>query len=167
MRRNQHSLSPITPNKGVNIRKARCDDVLEIHKLINYYAKKKLMLPRALNEIYEHLRDFIVVEYNKKIVGCCALYITWNGFAELKCLAINKKYQGKGYGRSLIEKIHQEAKELGVKKIFTLTFIPNFFKKFGYKYLKKEKLPHKIWAECINCIFFPNCKEKAMILELR
>ena len=144
------------------IRPAKINDVKQIQKLINLFAEKKEMLPRSLNEIYENIQEFTVCEIRGKITGCCALHVTWDSLAEIKCLAVISHLHGKGIGRQLVEKSVKNARKLGVKKIFALTFKPSFFKSLGFRYTDKEKLPHKIWSECIHCPFFPDCKETAL-----
>ncbi len=145
------------------IRKAEIKDIKEIQILINYFAKQDLMLPRSLNELYENLRDFWVAEENNKIVGCCALHLSWDDLAEIKSLAVAKNKQKKGLGRLLVDAALEETEELGAKRIFVLTYKQEFFKKFGFRRIKNASLPHKIWAECINCCKFPNCQEVAMV----
>lgn len=145
------------------IRKAKIKDIKQIKNLINYFAKQDLMLPRSLNELYETLRDFWIYEENNRIMGCCALHIAWDNLAEIKSLAVCKDKQGKGIGKDLISTCLKEAKELGVKKVFALTYKPEYFKKFSFKRIRNSSLPHKIWAECINCSKFPNCKEIALL----
>jgi amino-acid N-acetyltransferase len=148
------------------IRKARIEDIKQIQELINFFAKKDLMLPRSLNELYENLRDFWVAEENKKIIGCCALHISWDDLAEIKSLAVAKNKQEKGLGKELVLACLIEAKQLGAKRIFVLTYKPEYFKKFGFRKIKNSNLPHKIWAECINCCKFPNCQETALLKNL-
>jgi amino-acid N-acetyltransferase len=148
------------------IRKAEIKDIVHIQNIINNFAKDGLMLARSLNELYENLRDFWVYELEKKVVGCCALHISWKDFAEIKSLAVEKKFQKRGIGTALVEACIQEARQLGVKNIFVLTYIPQYFKQFDFKKIAHKKLPHKIWAECINCPKFPNCKEIALIKKL-
>jgi amino-acid N-acetyltransferase len=148
------------------IRKAKIEDVKKIQNLINFFAKQDLMLPRSLNELYENLRDFWVVEENKKIVGCVALHISWDDLAEIKSLTVLKSRQGEGLGKELVKYCLNEARELGAKRIFVLTYKPDYFKKFGFKRIKTSCLPHKIWAECINCCKFPDCQEIALLKEL-
>lgn len=148
------------------IRKAKIQDIQQIHKLINIFAQKDLMLPRSLNELYENLRDFWVATENDKVVGCCALHISWDDLAEIKSIAVAKHRQRKGVGRQLVLSCLNEAKELGAKKIFVLTYKPEYFKKFGFKRINHNNLPHKIWAECINCPKFPNCQEIALLKKL-
>jgi len=148
------------------IRKAKIKDIKEIQKLINFFAAKNIMLPRSLNELYENIRDFWVVEEKNKIIGCCALHISWNDLAEIKCLAVAKNRQGKGVGKELVTVCLDEAGSFGAKKIFVLTYRQEYFRKFGFKKIKHTELPHKIWAECINCCKFPDCREVALLKEL-
>ena len=145
------------------IRKARIEDIKEIQKLVNSFAKQDLMLPRSLNELYENIRDFWVIEDRNKIAGCAALHISWDDLAEIKSVAVAKNKQKKGLGKELVFSCLNEAKSLGAKKIFVLTYKPEFFKKFGFKRVKTSELPHKIWAECINCCKFPSCQEIALL----
>jgi len=148
------------------IRKARIEDIKQIQEIINAFARQDLMLPRSLNELYENLRDFWVAEDKKKVVGCSALHISWDNLAEIKSVAVVKGKQKKGFGRILVSACLNEAREMGAKKVFVLTYKPEYFKKFGFKRVKHADLPHKIWAECINCCKFPNCQEIALLKSL-
>jgi amino-acid N-acetyltransferase len=148
------------------IRKAKIKDIKHIQSLINHFAKQDLMLPRSLNELYENLRDFWVAEEGGKIVGCSAMHISWDDLAEVKSLAVAKNRQKKGLGQVLVEACLEEARELGARRVFVLTYKEGFFRKFGFKKIKNSSLPHKIWAECINCCKFPNCQEVAMVKRL-
>ena len=145
------------------LRKAGIEDIKQIQRLINGFAEDDLMLPRSLNELYENLRDFFIYEEKNKIVGCCALHVCWDDLVEIKSLAVDKRERNQGLGRDLVEACIQEARALGAKKIFVLTYAPDFFKKLGFKKIAHSKLPHKIWAECINCPKFPDCEETALI----
>jgi amino-acid N-acetyltransferase len=151
------------------IRKAHIKDAKKIQSLINGYAARDLMMPRSLNEIYDNLRDFWVIdnERTENVIGCAALHIIgWDNLAEIKSLAVEKKHQGKGLGCRLIEAILKEARDLHIKNVFALSYKPKFFKKFGFRVIAKAKLPHKVWAECCNCPKFPNCGEIALIRKI-
>ncbi|TRZ48655.1 N-acetyltransferase [bacterium] len=145
------------------IRKAKIKDIKQIQNLINSFAKKDIMLPRSLNELYENIRDFWVAGERNSIVGCSALHISWDDLAEIKSLAVAKRRQNKGIGRELVMACLSEAKELQAKKVFVLTYKPVYFKQFGFRRIKHENLPHKIWAECIKCCKFPDCQETALL----
>ena len=148
-------------------KKATISEASQIYKLIGLFAKKRLMLARSLNYIYERIRDFWVYQEGREVIGCCALAIVgWQDLAEIKSLAVKKKYQGKGIGTGLVKKALEEAKSLGLKKVFVLTYEPEFFERLGFKEIDKEKLPHKVWSDCLNCPEFPDCKEIALIKKL-
>lgn len=153
----------------MSIRKARMADIKAIHHLLGYYANKGLLLPRSLSELYEHLRDFYVVEDGspqQRILGVCGLGICWENLAEIKSLAVDEAHQHNGLGSRLVETCIEEAKKLGLKKIFTLTYAPGFFEKIGFGLIDKSVLPHKIWADCLKCPKFPDCDETAMMREM-
>ncbi|MEK6645238.1 MAG: N-acetyltransferase [Candidatus Firestonebacteria bacterium] len=147
------------------IRKAKLRDIKTIHELINYYAKRDLLLNRSLMELYDHIRDFFICEYKSKIIAICSLNICWQDLAEIRSLAVKKGFQNKGVGTELIKECIKEAKELGIKRVFTLTPSPKFFIKQGFKKTKKELLPQQIWAFCVQCVKFPNCDETALIYD--
>jgi amino-acid N-acetyltransferase len=148
------------------IRKARVSDVAKIRELITFYASKNLMLPRSLQEIYEGLRDYWVCEKTGGVIGCAALHINWEDLAEVRSLAVAEKERGRGIGTRLLKRCIREAKDLGIKRLFALTYIPGFFERHGFSLCAKEDLPRKIWVECIRCPKFPDCDEIALVLDV-
>ncbi|MFH1715163.1 MAG: N-acetyltransferase [Elusimicrobiota bacterium] len=146
------------------IRKATVEDVKEMQKIINGYADNNKMLSRSLNDLYEHIRDFYVSvnETTGRIEGCCALHVVWETLGEIKALAVEKSSTGKGLGKILVQTCMDDANSLGVNRLFALTYIPGFFKKFGFVEISRDDLPHKVWRECINCPKFPDCDETAV-----
>ncbi len=149
------------------VKKASLKDAKDMQMLINKFSAEKLMLPRSLNYIYEHLRDFWVDRQGHHLRGCCSLNIVgWQGLGEIKSLAVGSQYQKKGVGKALVQACLEESKKLELQKVFALTYQPEFFKKCGFCIISKEELPHKIWADCINCPEFPDCKEVALIKQI-
>ncbi len=148
------------------LRKATVSDIKHIQTLINSFAKLDLMLPRSLNELYENIRDYWICEEKNAIIGCAALHVSWGDLAEIKSVAVAKNKQKKGIGKLLVNACIQEAREIGAQRVFVLTYKDAFFSKLGFKRVKHENLPHKVWAECINCPKFPDCQEIAMIKQL-
>ena len=148
------------------IRKAKITDVPKIKDIIQVYATKGILLPRSLNSIYENIRDFFVYEEDKKILGVSSLHIYWEDLAEIKSLAVCPDYQGKGIGKYLVNACIEEAKELGIKKVFALTYVPKFFEKLGFKVVDKSLFPQKVWTECIHCVKFNECKEIPVLYEV-
>lgn len=148
------------------IRKAKIQDARSIYQLVGSFSEKGLMLPRSLNSIFENIRDFWVItdDEDKEILGCSALHIVgWDNLAEIKSLSIKDSHHKSGLGRKLVDQCLSEAKEVGIEKVFALTFSPDFFYKCDFLYIDKRDLPHKIWADCIDCPYFPDCKEVAVV----
>ncbi len=152
--------------KGV-FRQALLRDAKAIQKLIMIYADKGLMLPRSLSELYETIRQYILYEEDGKIVGVCGLHITWEDLAEIRALCVEPPNARRGIGRQLTELALAEAKHLGVPKVFTLTYAPDFFAKLGFTEIDKNELPHKIWGDCVRCHKFPDCDETGMIIDVK
>ncbi len=147
----------------MKLRKAKMKDVKAIQNIINTFAANEEMLPRALNELYENIRDYFIIEDKGKIVACGALHVNWEDLAEVKAFAVAKSHHRQGLGTILLKACLKEAKEMGIKKVFALSYKPDFFKKFGFSEIDKMQLPHKIWSECVKCPKFPDCDEICLI----
>ena len=147
----------------MKIRPAKVSDVKAMQSAIKYFADKREMLPRSLNDLYENIFEFFVAETSdEKFAGCAAIHVSWEDLAEVKGLAVAPEHQGKGVGKKLVAACEAKAKESGINKIFALTFKPEFFEKVGYKKIERDSLPHKVWGECVKCPMFPDCGEVAV-----
>lgn len=151
------------------IRKAGLPEIGAIYKIIAEQAKFGHILPRAMSELYSQVRDFMVVEDDDSgdILGCGALQIVWEDLAEIRSLAVRSNSQGRGVGSSLVNALLDESHEMGVKKVFVLTYRPKLFQRLGFNMMDKSLLPHKIWADCIRCTKFPECDEIALVRSRR
>jgi len=154
--------------KNTMIRKARIEDVRIIHQMLNTFAEQGAVLPRSLSEIYDHLRDYSVYcnGDQQTIVGSCAIHVCWDDLAEIRSLAVSDGFAGRGIGKALVENCIAQAKELGINRVFVLTYKTGFFEKVGFYAIDKASLPHKIWADCLKCAKFPDCDEVAMVREI-
>jgi amino-acid N-acetyltransferase len=148
------------------IRKAQIKDVKEIQKLLMNFASRGDMLSRSLSELYESLRDFYVCEDEGELLGTAALHIVWDDLAEVRSVAVTEHAGRKGIGSQLVQACIAEARQIGLKRVFCLTYKPDFFAKHGFRLVDKSELPHKVWGDCIKCVKFPDCDENAMILDL-
>lgn len=147
-------------------RKAKITDVEQIHGLLTYYAAEGLMLARPRAKLYESIREFSVAEKGGVILGAGSLHIIWEDLAEVRALAVAPKYKNKGIGRTLVNIFLEEARNLEIPKLFTLTYQPGFFTKCGFTLVSRDVLPHKVWKECIDCPKFPKCDENALVIDL-
>lgn len=148
------------------LRKAQITDVKDIQKLLTHFASRGDMLSRSLSELYEAIRDFYVWEEHGVVFGAAALHIMWEDLAEIRSVAVSEDAGRKGIGTTLVQACIDEARQLGLKRVFCLTYKPDFFGKFGMRIVDKSELPHKVWTDCIKCVKFPDCDEIAMILDL-
>jgi amino-acid N-acetyltransferase len=155
-----------TPRK-VTIRKARMADVEPIHALITEFSRTESMLPRSRADLYESLRDFLIAERGRTVVGCGALTIEWDNLAEIKSLAVVRPLQRKNIGTRLVKACLAEARRLGIGKVFALTSAPSFFEQLGFHRVDRETLPHKVWSDCLKCTKFPDCDELAVAIEMK
>lgn len=150
------------------IRKAKIKDIKSIYELLQEYGNSGELLPRPLSELYDHLRDFSVYvdEKDDSVIGCCALQICWDDLAEIRSLAVHPMHVGNKIGSELTESALVEAKSFNIAKVFTLTYRPGFFKRYGFVEIDRSELPLKIWGGCLLCIKFPDCDETAMMKEI-
>ncbi len=150
------------------IRKATVHDVDAIHRLLKKHAERGGLLPRALSDLYDALRDFSIFqdETGDSLIGVCAFHVCWEDLAEIRSLAVRQSYQRRGIGSALVTAAMAEGRDLGIKRVFTLTYRPDFFAKLGFQTIDKASLPQKIWADCVRCVKFPDCDEIAMLRSL-
>lgn len=158
------------------IQKARVSDARQILTLINSFAASNLMLPRGPQYIYENIRDFAIAiddtvaasgpGKERRIIACGSLHVLWEDIAEIRSTAIHLDYQHKGLGKKLVDFMKIEAKELGIKTLFTWTLAEDFFRLLGFKRKGSEELSPKVWGECSRCPKYFQCDEVGMVLEL-
>ncbi|HTY22382.1 MAG TPA: N-acetyltransferase [Desulfomonilaceae bacterium] len=146
------------------IRKAMLQDVTAMHRLIAEQAKAGHLIPRAISELYSQVRDFTVRmdDGSEVIIACGALHIVWEDLAEIRSLAVQTDYQGRGIGSELIRALLEESRMMKIRRVFVLTDRTSLFERLGFSQIDKSLLPHKIWADCIRCNKFPECDEVAM-----
>ncbi|MDL2315665.1 N-acetyltransferase [Desulfovibrio sp. OttesenSCG-928-A18] len=146
---------------------ARVSDVKEIHSLLLGAADKGQLLARSLSDLYSHARDFVLMKNSRgEVAGCCALAIIWEDLAEIRSLYVREELRLAGLGRAMVENCLRTAGDMGLARVFTLTYKTAFFERLGFAEVGKEVLPQKIWADCIHCPKFPDCDEVAMQREV-
>jgi len=148
------------------VRPAVLDDVRSIYQILKHYSDRGLLLPRPESDIYQSIREFVVVENQNKIVACCALQIFTRQLGEVRSLAVMPEYAGLGIGTDLVQNIQQEAEKIGLTRLMALTYEVSFFSRMGYKVVEMNVLPEKVWGACINCHKFRNCDEIAVLKQL-
>ncbi len=151
------------------VRKAKTRDVPQIHALLSEFSSQGALLSRPLSRLYDNIRDFFVFvsdSDDSMVIGCCALQVCWEDLAEIRSLAVRSDWWGKGVGTALVKHALADAVDLEIREVFALTYVVPFFEKHGFVKTDRSNLPLKIWADCIECVKFPDCDETAMIKKL-
>ena len=158
---------PELSRTALRIRPAAIGDVPYVHHLLEIYSAQGNLLPRTMNELYRHLRDFFVIEADGKVAACGALEIFTDDLGEVRSLVVDDAFKGRGLGKALVERLAAEARAIGLKRLMALTYVPEFFHKLGFQTVSKDTLPEKVWSVCVKCYKFNHCDEIAVLLELK
>ncbi|HUI85202.1 MAG TPA: N-acetyltransferase [Candidatus Binatia bacterium] len=146
----------------MHARNAKLPDAIAIEQLIQVHVADGTLLPRSLAEICENIRDFVVVENGREIVGCGALHLYGMHLAEIRSITVTNSSKGRGAGRVLVEALLNEARKHSVTCVCLFTRIPDFFARMGFRVVEKEALPDKIFKDCLKCSRRNACDEIAM-----
>ena len=160
----------MTARSAPAAQRASVNDAREIQRLISYWAEETGdVLPRTEGEIYETIRDFVVVpaDTGGGLLAAGALHVEWRDLAEIKSLVVDPRAQGQGLGRIVVDACLDEAVELGLKTVFALTTTPAFFERLGFRVAGVSAFPRKVWNECFRCPKYDNCDEIAVTIDLR
>lgn len=158
-----------SPQPRPTARKAQLADVDGMFRLINHYAEKHRMLSKTKLQLYENMRDYSVVMEGSNpgnILGCGALHLYWDDLAEIRALAVAPEMIRKGVGSQLMDVLLDEARNLQIARVFSFTYEPEFFGRFGFLPVEHRTLPLKVYNECFHCSKFHKCDEIAMVLQL-
>ena len=149
------------------IRKAQIQEVPEIRRFLVQFSQDGGILPRTLADLYGQLRDYYVYRENQgPLLGIGALHICWAGLGEIRSVAVSPAHRGRGIASRIVQTCLAEAQAIGLSEIFLLTLAPEFFQRFGFQVVSREELLPIVWADCVNCVKFPDCDEVPMLLDL-
>src|SRR5262245_935493 len=149
------------------VRKAAMRDIHALLKLINGYASDGIMLPRTEFEMSENIRDFSVAYLGERLVGCGALHFYTPTSGEVRSLAVDPGVKTRGIGKRIVEALEKEALENDLHAIFAFTYVPDFFRRVGFREVERGELPLKVWKDCLRCPKFQCCDEVAVLKPLR
>ena len=134
----------------VTVRPARTRDVADIRRLVDLYAAKRILLDKATVTLYEDVQEFLVAENAGGVVGCGALHVMWEDLAEVRTLAVDPSARGTGVGHLLLDGLVDRAKDLGVSKVFCLTFEVEFFAAHGFRAIEGEPVEQHVYDELVR-----------------
>jgi amino-acid N-acetyltransferase len=159
-------LVAIVRDDGVFVRRAEPADAMELHALLEQFVAPGMLIPRTLKQVYQSIRDFIVVVDRGVIVGAGALRIYSAQLAEIGALAVSAERQGTGLGGRIVETLVHDARALGLQRVFALTLRDRFFHRLGFETVPIGAFPEKIAADCTSCARRAACNEIAVALDL-
>jgi len=132
------------------IRSAKTSDVRAIRELVDSYAAPGQMLAKETVTLYEGVQEFTVAELDGKIVGCGALHTLWEDLAEVRTVAVEKSMHKQGIGHQILERIIERAREIGVERIFCLTFQTEFFGRHGFVEIQGTPVDADVYQELLR-----------------
>jgi amino-acid N-acetyltransferase len=132
------------------IRPARTSDVKTIRQLVDSYAAPGQMLSKETVTLYESGQEFTVAEVDGKVVGCGALHILWDDLAEVRTVAVEKSFHKQGIGHQILERIIERAREVGVERIFCLTFQTSFFGRHGFVEIEGTPVAPDVYQQLLR-----------------
>ena len=135
---------------SVLVRSAKTSDIKKIRLIVDTYASERKLLSKETVTLYENVQEFTVAEVNGEVVGCGALHVLWEDLAEVRTVAVIKEWQGKKIGHAILEHILVKAKEIGVKKVFCLTFETKFFDSHGFNEIQGAPVEPDVYAQLLR-----------------
>jgi len=132
------------------IRPAKTSDVKKIRAIVDTYAVERKLLSKETVTLFESVQEFVVAESDGEVVGCGALHVLWEDIAEVRTVAVVEQMHGKGVGHLILENILARAKEVGVKKVFCLTFETKFFGSHGFKEIQGAPVDPEIYTQLLR-----------------
>lgn len=134
----------------VEIREGRTGDVRAIRNLVDAYSADRILLSKATVTLFEDIQEFYVAEIGGVIVGCGALHVLWEDLAEVRTLAVDQEHRGRGIGDVLLRRLLQQARHLGVARVFCLTFEVEFFSKHGFAEIDGAPVSHEVFEQLLE-----------------
>jgi len=134
----------------IEIRPARTSDIKGIRKLIDSYALQRRLLSKETVTLYETVQEFTVAIENDEVVGCAGLHVLWEDLAEVRTVAVEERLRRHGIGQQLLEAVIERAKNLGVRRIFCLTFETAFFGRNGFEEIQGTPVDPEVYSQLLH-----------------
>jgi amino-acid N-acetyltransferase len=135
----------------VQIRRARTKDVRAIRALVDAYTADRRLLSKATVTLYESVQEFwVAIDEREKVIGCGALHVMWEDLAEIRTVAVDPAFRGRKIGHQLVAHLIDQAREIGVARVFCLTFETRFFGSFGFTEIDGAPVPHAVYEQLLR-----------------
>ncbi len=148
------SLVSIMSVTQVTVRRARTHDVTRIRRLIDEFSSERRVLSKSTVNLYEDVQEFWVAETDEgaeeTVVGCGALHVLWEDLAEVRTVAVDPAVQGRGVGHRIVDDLLAAARDLGVRRVFCLTFETEFFGRHGFHPIHGTPVSSRVYEELLR-----------------
>ncbi|MEV4461348.1 amino-acid N-acetyltransferase [Microbispora sp. NPDC049633] len=135
---------------AVTVRRARTPDVRAIRRLVDAYSGVgPRLLKKSTVTLYEDVQEFWVAEVGGQVVGCGALHVLWEDLAEIRTVAVDPVVRGGGIGHRIVAALIETAQDLGVRRVFCLTFAVEFFARHGFRPIQGTPVSPEVYAELL------------------
>ncbi|HET7405760.1 MAG TPA: amino-acid N-acetyltransferase [Mycobacteriales bacterium] len=135
---------------GFDVRRARTADVPAVRRLVDTYARQRILLDKPTVTLYEDVQEFWVADAAGTIAGCGALHVMWEDLAEVRTLAVDEAWRGRGVGHAVLDRLVEVARDLGVRRVFCLTFEVDFFARHGFVPIDGTPVAADVYAELLR-----------------
>ena len=134
-----------------HVRRARTSDVPLIQALVEPLVQKRILLGKDRVVFYEAVQEFKVAEDSDgNLVGCGALHVMWEDLGEVRTLAVADEWLHRGVGHAILDRIEEDALELGLSRLFCLTFETKFFGRHGFEAIGEDIVAPDVYAELLR-----------------
>jgi amino-acid N-acetyltransferase len=140
-------INPANLADQVVIRRARTSDVSAIKALVDTYTGQRVLLAKDRVTLYESVQEFRVAELGDTVVGCGALHVLWEDLGEIRTLAVSQEWRGNRIGDLLLDELIAGAFELGLRRLFALTFQTRFFARHGFVEIDDTPVEPEVYAQ--------------------
>lgn len=132
------------------VRQALPADVRQMHRLIEPYVNRRILLGKELVNLFEAIQEFVVAEVDGKVVGCGALHVMWEDLGEIRTLIVRDDWLHRGVGREVVARLEVRARELGLSRLFCLTFETEFFTRRGFAPIGEQVVAPDVYSQLLR-----------------
>ncbi|QCR41533.1 amino-acid N-acetyltransferase [Microbacterium sp. SGAir0570] len=132
------------------VRPARASDVRGIREMLEPWVQRRILLGKDLVVLYESVQEFVVAEADGRLIGCGALHVMWEDLGEVRTLIVVDEWLHRGVGGAIVDRLEQGARELGLSRLFCLTFEVDFFARRGFEAIGEQIVDADVYSQLLR-----------------
>lgn len=140
----------VAPVPEIRVRPARTSDVRAIRDLLEPWVQRRILLGKELVTLYESVQEFVVAESDGALIGCGALHVMWEDLGEIRTLIVAEEWLHRGVGGALVEALEEQARALGLARLFCLTFEVPFFTRHGFSPIGEQIVEADVYSQLLR-----------------